>query len=97
MPLEFRFKAAFQKAFDQLSDDDELLVSKSLELLQDYFRTGRAPHGLSVKRLYSGSSYQVYEARASARLRLVWLQTKEAVVFCLVRNHEDVRRFIKNL
>ena len=97
MSLRPSFKAAFQKAFDKLTQEKRDLVLKTLEALASYFQTGQAPYGLRIKKLYAGSLGKTFEARASADLRLVWVQTHEEIVFCLVGNHDEVQKFLKNL
>lgn len=93
MPLRYTFKSAFQKAFDKLPSEKQQLSLKAVEALGHYFKTQEAPYGLRIKKLHE----RTFEARISADLRLVWVQTKDEVIFALLGNHEDVRRFLKNL
>lgn len=97
MPLRSVFKSTFQKAFDRLSQEKKLLVLKALEALAVYFQTSQAPYGLRVKRLYTGRLSKTFEARVSADLRLVWIQTRDEATFCLIGSHAEVQRFLKNL
>ena len=97
MPLRSAFKSAFQKAFDKLTQEKQLLVLKALEALAQYFRSGQASYGLHIKKLYGRGATETFEARVSADLRLVWVETEEEAVFSLIGGHEEVRRFLKNL
>lgn len=97
MPTHFSFKASFQKAYDRLPREKQLLVLKALEAVKQSFQTGRASYGLHIKKLYAGSLHKTFEARVSLDLRPVWIQTKEEAVFCLLGSHEEVQRFLKTL
>lgn len=91
------FKAAFQKAFDALSNEKQTLALKALEAIDLYLKSGQAPYGLRIKKLYESGFAKTFEARVSIDLRIVWVQTKEEIIFSLMGTHDDVRRFIKNL
>ena len=97
MPLRYLFKQTFQKTFDKLDHKDQRLIIKALEALDEYFETNKAPYGLRVTKLYGNSSAKTFEARVTINLRIVWVQTKEEVIFSLIGNHDDIRRFLKNL
>ena len=97
MPFRLAFKSTFQKAFDKLTRGEQQLVLKALEALSLYFQSGQAPYGLHVKKLYAGGPGKTFEARVSANLRMVWVQTPEEAVFALLGNHDDVQLFLKNL
>ncbi|GEM_PF-1075498 len=91
------FKAIFQKSFDKLIPEKQELVLKALEALDSYFSKGTASFGLHIKRLHDGGSAKTHEARVNIDLRILWVETKDEIVFALLGNHDDVRRFIKNL
>lgn len=99
MPLRVVFKAPFQKAFDKLGRSEQILVLKALEELDAYFKHGTAAHGLGIKKLYESGGEKTFEARVSLDLRIVWVQTKEKeeAVMALLGNHDEVRRFIRDL
>ncbi len=97
MPKPCRFKSVFKKALDRLSEDDLKLALKALEAIESYHQTGQASYGLRIKKLYSSDIAKTYEARISIDLRIVWVETKEEIIFALLGNHDDIRRFIKGL
>lgn len=97
MALRSSFKPAFQRAFDQLSQEKQTLAVKALEALRHYFQTGEAGYGLRVKKLYAKGGRKTFEARVSLDLRILWVQTDEEAVFSLLGDHEEVQRFLKNL
>lgn len=97
MPPRISYKSTFQKTFDKLPQEKQNLVLKALEAIRVYFATGEAGHGLGIKKLYDAGTWKVFEARASLDVRLVWLQTADEAWFCLLGDHDEVRRFLKNL
>lgn len=97
MPLRSVFKSTFQKAYDRLSRENQLLILKALEALTVYFQTGQAPYGLHIKKLHAGGPSRIFEARVSADLRLAWVQTQDEAVFSLLGSHDEVQKFLKNL
>ena len=97
MSLPVSFKPTFYKAFDQLTNKDQILVLKTLSALNHYFQQGTAPYGLRIKKLHSGGSAKTFEARISLDLRLIWVQTNQKIIFSLLGNHADVKKFFKNL
>ena len=97
MPFQFRFKDSFQKDLSRLSAHDYSLVLKTLDEIESVLKTGSPSQGLRIKKLHGNPAYKIFEARASINLRIVWTQTKSEMTFALLGNHEDVRRFIKNL
>ncbi len=97
MPRRWVFKSAFQKAFDHLPEEKQILVEKALEALAHFFKTGQSPFGLRIKKLYAGASGKTFEARVSLDLRLLWVETKEEIIFSLLGDHDEVQRFLKRL
>lgn len=91
------FKNIFRKQFDKLSNKDQILVSKALEALDLFFNTGQRPYGLRPKKLYGNSKVKTYEARVSLQLRIVWVESREGMVFSLIGNHDEVCLFLGNL
>lgn len=97
MPLRYRFKSSLHKAFDSLGTKDQELAIKALEALKTYFTTSRSSYGLRVTKLHENKSGKTFEARISLALRIVWVEIKDEVIFSLIGNHDEVRRFIKNI
>ncbi|MBI2336439.1 MAG: hypothetical protein HYU97_06720 [Deltaproteobacteria bacterium] len=91
--MKFIYKSSFVKAFDKLNAKDQELIIATDKLIKTYFETQKASFGLRIKKLHEG----VFEARVNDKLRTVWIMGKDEVVFSLLGNHEDVRRFVKNL
>ena len=94
MSYRYSFKSAFQKSFDELSEESKQLVLKALEAINLYLKTGHASYGLRIKKLHETSRSKTLEARVNLALRVIWVQTKDEIVFALLGNHDEVRRFI---
>jgi len=92
-----RYKKAFLKQFSDLSPEKKTLVWKAIEVLENFRGESVTSHGLAVKKLHETSRWKVFEARAGIDLRVVWVESSEESVFSLIGNHDDVRRFLKNL
>ena len=92
MDRQFVIKARFQRAYDQLSEDDRIRVKKSLAMLQAYVHTHQAPIGLGLKKLGPG----VYEFRAGLSLRGVYVDEGSVLALALLGSHDAVRKFLKH-
>ena len=97
MPRRYFFKTPFQKAFESLPREKQILVTKALEDIRHYLESGQASYGLRIKKLYEGSGGKTFEARVGLDLRIVWVQSKEEVIFSLLGSHNQVKHFLKNL
>ena len=86
-----RFKARFRRAFRRLSPDEQGAVDTAIRQFADFLLTGALPAGLGLKKLGG----RTYEFRAGLRLRIVYQDEGEVLLFVLVGNHEDVRRFLR--
>jgi mRNA-degrading endonuclease RelE of RelBE toxin-antitoxin system len=93
MSIAVRFKRSFLQSFYKLPDEKQRLVVKAVEAVKIYLESGRAPYGLRIKKL----SQSTFEARITIDMRLVWVSCGGEVIFALLGNHDDVRRFIRNL
>lgn len=97
MSFQYSFKPPFQKSYEKLTPEKQHLVLKALEAIRHYLSTGEAAFGLRIKKLYDSGLAKTFEARVSLDTRIVWVQSHDKVAFSLLGNHEEVRRFIKNL
>lgn len=91
--MKFYYKPVFLKALDKLIPSEQELALKTDVAIKHYLETGKASFGLRMKQLRQ----KAFEARLNDRLRIVWVKESEEITFALLGNHEEVRRFIKNL
>lgn len=89
--MRFTYKSTYLKAFDRLGPHEQALAIETDLAIKDYIITSKAPFGLRVKSLRPG----IFEARLNDRLRVIWIKEDTEVIFALLGNHEEVRRFLK--
>ena len=93
----FRYKKAYLKIFDDFSQSEKELVMSADRQIRHYYTSHTAPYGLRIKKLYSDSSVNIFEARVSDKIRIIWVHSKDLVSFVFLGSHEEVKRFIKNI
>ncbi|MBI4431871.1 MAG: hypothetical protein HY592_00080 [Candidatus Omnitrophica bacterium] len=93
----FHYKSDYLKRFDALEAAQQRLVVFADEEIRRFYEKGAASYGLHVKKLHAGGGGEVFEARASRSLRILWVRKDKAIIFVLVGNHDDVRRYLRNL
>lgn len=93
---QFLYKRAFLKAFGSYkASEKELIISADRQIRYSYLKRS-APYGLRIKKLFEEGDEKTYEARVSDKIRLLYIESKELVVFAFLGNHEQVRRYIKS-
>lgn len=93
--MEFLYKRRFLEAFDRLPRTDQSRVMEAERRIRAFYETRMSPHGLGVKKLFSGHA-RVFEARAGLRLRLLWVQSPGIVSFVFLGTHDEVRRYLRS-
>ena len=91
--MKFVYKKAFLRQFDLYPALIQELILKTDLQIKAYFEKQTAPYGLGIKKIGPNT----FEARVTDKIRIVWVQTGEAVYFALLGTHDEVRRFIKNI
>lgn len=81
----------FERALRALSVREFEIVASALRKLSDVF--GR-PHAHSGLRKLRG---QVYELRAGLDRRIVFRKERDRLLLLLLGDHDQIRRFLKNL
>ena len=95
--MQFVYKERYVRAFKRFSRQEQLRILEADQEVRTYYLTGEAPHGLRMKLLYAGSA-NVFEARFSLAIRIVWVQeAKTTVAFTLVGSHNEVKRYVRSL
>ncbi len=93
---QFLYKRAFLKAFDHSAGPEKKLTISADEQIRHYYMTQTEPHGLRIKKLFEKGRERTFEARVSDKLRILYVESDELVVFAFLGNHEQVRRYIKS-
>ena len=87
------FLSSFERSVKSLTAHDKELLAKSLETLNTFLITGSAPFGFRLKKL----DHDKFEFRIDIRLRVVAKIEKDCLFLVLAGNHEDVRRYLRNI
>ena len=93
----FVYKNQYLRAFDSLGVPDQRLVVVADSEIRSFCFTGKASYGLRIKKLYSSKGGQIFEARISAALRIIWVRHQDIVYFQLLGDHDTVRKFLKKI
>ncbi|TAL26143.1 MAG: hypothetical protein EPN94_03780 [Nitrospirae bacterium] len=93
---QFLYKRAFLKAFDSYKEAEKELVVLADSQIRHFYLKQSAPYGLRIKKLFEKGEQKTFEARVSDKMRLLYIESKELVVFAFLGNHEQVRRYIKS-
>ena len=96
--MQFVYKERYVKAFRRFSRQEQLRILEADQEVRHYYLTGEAPHGLRIKLLHVVGATNVFEARASLALRIIWVQEADTTVaFTLVGSHDEVKRHLRSL
>jgi hypothetical protein len=89
--MRFHYKKEFIKQFDVYSRQEQDLILEADRQIKDYVKDQNAPYGLRIKNI----GKNVFEARVSKQIRIVWVKQEDMITFALIGSHDEVRRFIK--
>lgn len=95
--MRYIYKKRYLDAFDRLHSSERNLVIKADEALRQYYDHRQAPFGLRIKKLHDNGRERTYEARVSARIRILWVEADDLVVFALLGNHEEIQRYLRSI
>ncbi len=84
---------SFVKKFDSCTKTEQEAINLVIEQIKNYLETNQEPYGLRIKSL----SLRIYEARVNIHLRIVYFRQKDIVKFFCLGDHDDIKRFLKNV
>ena len=92
--MRFEFKPSFERSIKSLPLSERTDVRDAALKLIDVLSKDRQIHpGLGLKRL----TRDFWEARKGINARILFRWTGDLVEFVLAGNHDDVKRFLKNI
>ena len=92
--MRFEFKPSFERSIKSLTPSEKTDVKEAASQLIDVLSRDRQMHqGLGLKRL--GGDF--WEVRKGIKVRLLFRWRNDLVEFVLAGNHDDVKRFLKNI
>lgn len=95
--MNFRYKKDYLKRFARYPAQEKELIISADKQIRDYYTTPSAPYGLRIKKLYQGGKDKIFEARVSDKIRILWVESEDLVVFTILGSHDEIRNYIKHL
>lgn len=95
--MKFRYKKDYLKRFDRYPQTEKKLVISADKQIRNYYTMHSAPYGLRIKKLYQDSKDKIFEARVSDKIRILWVESGDLVVFTILGSHDEIRNYIKRL
>src|SRR3989338_1032437 len=94
--MDFRYKKDYLKCFDHYAREEKELIVSTDKQIRDYYVNHSASYGLRIKKLYQDGKDKIFEARASDKMRILWVESKGLVIFSTIGSHDEIRRCIKH-
>jgi hypothetical protein len=94
--MKFIYKKDYLKNFKKFSKSYQKIIIEADKQIRHYYTKRKASYGLRIKKLYEKKGVKIFEARASLKVRIVWLETKEEIIFAIVGDHKQVYEYIKS-
>lgn len=92
--MRFEFKPSFERSIKSLSPSEKANVKEgAFKLIEVLSKDKQIHHGLGLKRLRG----EFWEARKGIKARILFRWTGDLIEFVLAGNHDDVKRFLKNI
>ena len=92
--MRFEFKPSFDRSIKSLAPTEKADVKEAASQLIDVLSKDRQIHqGLGFKRLTGN----FWEVRKGIKVRILFRWTGDLIEFVLAGNHDDVKRFLKNV
>ena len=95
--MQFFYKGRYLKRFDRFPANEQTRILEADQQIRAFYATHQAPHGLGIKLLYTQGIDQIFEARASRDIRIIWAKRGDMVSFILVGLHDEVRKYLWSL
>ncbi|MDP3296478.1 MAG: hypothetical protein Q8N09_02630 [Thermodesulfovibrionia bacterium] len=93
---KFLYKKEFLRTFDCYKEAEKELIIMAEKQIRHYYLKQTAPYGLRIKKLFEKKEEKTFEARVSDKIRLLYVESKELVVFAFLGNHDEVKKYIKS-
>ena len=92
--MRFEFKSFFERSVKSFSPSEKSDIKETAAQLIDVLSKDRQIHqGLGLKRLRG----DFWELRKGIKVRILFRWGGDLIEFVLAGNHDDVKRFLKNI
>lgn len=99
MTMNFRYHRDFQHSYGRLKEQEKDSIQKAIRQVMVHYQFPAEPlsYGARLKRLGISKQGIVYEIRAGIKFRVlfVYVKDQQMVLFRLIADHDEVRRFIR--
>lgn len=91
--MKIVYKKSFLKSFSLYTRQEQELILETDKQIKSYLegRFDDVSGGSRIKKIGPNT----FEARATDKIRILWVKDDQTAYFVLIGNHEDVRRYIK--
>ena len=91
--MRYRASPRFDSSVKRLDPARKARLRHAIDRLVAGFETGQLPAGVGLKQLKPG----LWELRAGLADRVLFHRSGDVVVFLLVGDHDEVRRFLRTV
>ena len=89
--MKFDYLSSYDRSFKKLSPDKQARTVQAIDALIDFFKTGKKPKGLGLKKLRSDH----WEIRIDIDYRILFEFKSDLVTFIMVGDHNSIKKFLK--
>ena len=91
--MRYEYKSSFDKVFKKLGLNRQEKVIDAISILIDFFENRKKAKGLGLKNLREN----YWEIRVNVKDRIIFTLEKDKVAFIIVGNHDEIRKFLRNI
>jgi mRNA-degrading endonuclease YafQ of YafQ-DinJ toxin-antitoxin module len=91
--MRYEYKSSFDKVFKKLSLNRQEKVIGTISVLIDFFENRKKAKGLGLKNLREN----YWEIRVNDKDRIIFTLEKDKVAFIIVGNHDEIKKFLRNI
>ena len=91
--MRYEYKSSFDKVFKKLGLNRQEKVIDAISILIDFFENRKKAKGLGVKNLREN----YWEIRVNVKDRIIFTLEKDKVAFIIVGNHDEIKKFLRNI
>ena len=91
--MRYEYKSSFDKVFKKLGLNRQEKVIDAISILIDFFENRKKAKGLGLKNLREN----YWEIRVNDKDRIIFTLEKDKVAFIIVGNHDEIKKFLRNI
>ena len=91
--MRYEYKSSFDEVFKKLGLSRQEKVIDAISILIDFFENRKKAKGLGLKNLREN----YWEIRVNVKDRIIFTLEKDKVAFIIVGNHDEIKKFLRNI